>query len=357
MVSWRRLSGVAGLAVGAAAAGAGALVAAERIAVGRIRLRPDPAAGEPFGQPRGRPLTVLADDGVALHAEISGAESAPVTVVFCHGYSLNSDVWHYQRAALAGTARIVCWDQRSHGRSGRSAPERVTVDQLGADLRAVLRAAVPARSPVVLVGHSMGAMTVMALADASPELFGTMVAGAVLVSVPASPADLVRWLPPPLRAAARRSAPAILARAANGALAAVIEHGRRTTGDLAFLGVRYLAFGDPKVSPAVVDFLERMIRATPVSVVAEFYLALTGYGRPTPAALGRMPVIVISGDRDRIVDPRCGDEVAAAIPGAQLIRVPGTGHMPILETPGLVNDAIAGLVAAAPGRRPRLRLA
>jgi pimeloyl-ACP methyl ester carboxylesterase len=200
-------------------------------------------------------------------------------------------------------------------------------------------------------------MTVMALADASPELFGTMVAGAVLVSVPASPADLVRWLPPPLRPAVRRSAPAILARAANGALGAVIEHGRRTAGDLAFLGVRYLAFGDPKVSPAVVDFLERMIRATPVNVVAEFYLALTRYGRPTPTALGRVPVIVISGDRDRIVDPRCSDEVAAAIPGAQLIRIPGTGHMPILETPGLVNDAIAGLVAAAPGRRPRLRLA
>ena len=109
MANWRRITGVAGLAAGAAvAAGAGVVLAAEKVAVGRIRLRPDPDADEPFGRLRGRGLTVLADDGVPLHAEISGRDDAPVTIIFCHGYALSQDVWHYQRAALgAGPARLL----------------------------------------------------------------------------------------------------------------------------------------------------------------------------------------------------------------------------------------------------------
>ncbi len=106
MANWRRITGVAGLAAGAAvAAGAGVVLAAEKVAVGRIRLRPDPDADEPFGRLRGRGLTVLADDGVPLYAEISGRDDAPLTIIFCHGYALSQDVWHYQRAALAGAGR------------------------------------------------------------------------------------------------------------------------------------------------------------------------------------------------------------------------------------------------------------
>ena len=88
MASWRRITGAAGVVAGATAAGAGAIVAAERIAVGRLRGRPDPASSEPFGKLRGRPLTVLTGDGVALHAEINGPSAAPVTVVFCHAGSV-----------------------------------------------------------------------------------------------------------------------------------------------------------------------------------------------------------------------------------------------------------------------------
>ena len=97
-----------------------------------------------------------------------------MTVVFSHGYCLGQDSWHFQRAALRGVVRTVYWDQRSHGRvrAGRGpgatgAP--VTIDQLGRDLKAVLDAAAP-EGPLVLVGHSMGGMTMMALADQFPEL-------------------------------------------------------------------------------------------------------------------------------------------------------------------------------------------
>ena len=65
-----------------------------------------------------------------------------MTVVFCHGLALNQDSWHYQRRDLADLAedgaRLVFWDQRGHGRSGRGDAEHATIDQLGRDLRAVL---------------------------------------------------------------------------------------------------------------------------------------------------------------------------------------------------------------------------
>ena len=70
MATWRRITGVAGLAAGAVAAGAGAVVAAERIAIGRTQVLRAVAAPEKLGQLRGQPLTVLTDDGVPLHVEI-----------------------------------------------------------------------------------------------------------------------------------------------------------------------------------------------------------------------------------------------------------------------------------------------
>jgi pimeloyl-ACP methyl ester carboxylesterase len=350
MISWRRLTGVAGLAAGAAAAGAGVVIAAEKIAVGRIRLRPDPAAGEPLGQLRGRPLTVLASDGAALHAEISGPDEAPVTIIFSHGYALSQDVWHYQRAALAGH-RVVCWDQRGHGRSGRAATDRVTIDQLGSDLHSVLAATVPGDGPVVLVGHSMGGMTIMALAGQHPELFGSKVIGVVLISTAAAGVDPAAWLPWPLRPAARQAAPALLRGAALSRPASMIERGRQAAGDLAFLGTRFMAFGDRQVSPAIVDYLERIIRATPVAVIADFYRALLGHDKLSALpVLGRVPVAVLVGDSDRLVSPRLGEQVAAAIPGAELVHVPGAGHVLILEQPALATDVIIELTARALAR-------
>ncbi|HVB46652.1 MAG TPA: alpha/beta hydrolase [Streptosporangiaceae bacterium] len=348
MVSWRRLTGVTGLAAGAVAAGAGAVVMAEKIAVGRIRLRPDPAVGEPFGDIRGTAMTVIADDGLPLHVETSGPADAPVTIIFCHGYTLNQDVWYYQRAGLEHSARCVFWDQRSHGRSGRSDPDLVSIDQLGADLHEVLMATAPGDLPVVLVGHSMGGMTVMALADQHPELFGSKVIGAVLISTSASTVDPVTWLPALLRPAIRRAVPTMVTGASKGRLAEVVERGRRSASDIAFLGTRRLAFGDPRVSPTIVDFLERIIRATPIDVIADFYVALVGHEkRHALKVLGGVPVLVMTGDRDRLVDPSLSDGIAKSIRGAELLKIRGAGHVVILERPDEVNQAIAGLVAKA----------
>jgi pimeloyl-ACP methyl ester carboxylesterase len=348
MATWRRLSSVAGLATGIAAASAGAVIAAEKVAVGRIRLRPDPAKDEPFGKVHGRAIEVAADDGVRLHAEIFGPEDAPVTIVFCHGYTLSQEIWHYQQQALSAGTRLVLWDQRSHGRSGHSDPAHVSIDQLGADLAAVLAATVPADQPVILVGHSMGGMTIMALAAQQPELFGPKVIGVVLIATAAHLVDATSWLPVPLRPVARWVAPSLLRGTSRGRRAALTEWVRGTAGDRAFLSTRYIAFGDPDVSPTVVDFLERVIRATPIEVVADFYLALLEHDkRLSLTTVGRVPTIVITGAEDRLIPAEQAASLADAIPGASLLRVPEAGHMVILERPEVVTEAIAGLTADA----------
>ena len=347
MANWRRITGAAGVVAGAAAAGVGAVVAAERIAVGRLRGRPDPESTEPLGRLRGRPLAVLAGDGVALHVEINGPSAAPVTVVFCHGYTLNQDCWHFQRRDLS-RHRLVFWDQRDHGRSGRSESGAASIDQLGADLKAVIDAAVPGDGQVVLVGHSMGGMTIMALAEQHPELFGTKVVGAVLISSAARGLDDGSpWMPAPIRPVLSRALPGVLSGATKGRRAMLVERGRRVT-DLAFLATRMIGFGDGEVSPAVVSFLEQMISSTPIEVVARFGQALLLCDkRDSLATLGRVPVTVLVGEKDRLISPRLGIELAMDIPGSQLIWVPGGGHVLILERPGLVNEAITAMLARA----------
>ncbi|MET7987250.1 alpha/beta hydrolase [Streptomyces sp. NPDC005281] len=366
--NWRK-AGVAGAAIGVIAAGAAAGVAIERLTVGRgmrskARLALDSTG--PYGALRGTPGKAYSDDGTELYYEVdeTGPESslaprrlrlfgrkapAPVTVVFSHGYCLNQDSWHFQRAALRGVVRTVHWDQRSHGRSGRGAAQLedrkpVTIDQLGRDLLAVIEAAVP-EGPIVLVGHSMGGMTVMALAEQFPELIRDRVVGVALVGTSSGRLGEVNFgLPVAGVAAVRRVLPGVLK--ALGQQAALVEKGRRVTADL-FAGVikRY-SFASRDVDPAVVRFAERMIEGTPIDVVAEFYPAFTEHDKT--AALARfadLPVLVLAGVKDLVTPSEHSEAIADLLPDAELVLVPDAGHLVMLEHPEVVIDRLADLLA------------
>ena len=167
--------GVLAGALGAAATGVAVGVAAKqraKIAADRRRLATQ--LSETSEAPRGEPCSVVADDGVRLSCEeIEAAELAALTVVLVHGFALDRRTWHFQRPFLATLTdprvRVVLYDQRSHGRSERAPRESCTIEQLGHDLDAVIRALAP-EGPLVLVGHSMGGMTIMALAELFPDL-------------------------------------------------------------------------------------------------------------------------------------------------------------------------------------------
>ncbi|WP_084961801.1 alpha/beta fold hydrolase [Thermoactinospora rubra] len=339
----RRKVGVAGAIVGAASAGVAAVALAKRLAVGRIRLRPDPAADEPFGELRGRERTLVTSDGLALHVEIDGPEDAPLTIVFCHGYCLNRESWHYQRRELREQHRIVVWDQRSHGLSQRAAAEDCTIDRLGEDLAEVIEAFVP--GPCVLVGHSMGGMTVMALADRHPELFGDKIRGVALIATSAGRlAEITLGLPALLSKAVHMVAPTTVS--LMGRRGAFIDRTRHAASDIAFLITRRIGFGDSRnVSPTVVDFVESMIRATPTEVIANFYPALMNHDKlQALGVLDDVPTAIMVGDGDWLTPPDHSRAIAAALPKARLTVVPDTSHLIQLERPAVVNEALRDLI-------------
>jgi pimeloyl-ACP methyl ester carboxylesterase len=271
-----------------------------------------------------------------------------VTVVFSHGYCLNQDSWHFQRAALRGVVRTVHWDQRSHGRSDRGhaqlAGEPASIDQLGRDLKAVIDAAVP-EGPLVLVGHSMGGMTVMALGEQFPEVVRERVVGVAFVGTSCGKLGEVNFgLPVAGVNAVRRVLPGVLR--ALGSQAELVEKGRRATADL-FTGlIKRYSFGSRDVDPAVSRFAERMIEGTPIDVVAEFYPAFTEHDKAEALEIfAEVPVLVLAGDRDLVTPSTHSEEIAELLPEAELVIVPDGGHLVMLEHPEAVMDRIADLLA------------
>lgn len=334
---------LAGAAV-ALAAGVAAGFVAERQLVHR-RLSTDPGLREQLGSLRGEDVWVETTDGVQLHVEVDtppGFDPAShPTVVFSHGYSLNHNTWHFQREAMRPLTRLVFWDQRAHGRSARGAPGSHHIDQLGRDLQAVIAAVAP-EGPLMLVGHSMGGMTVMSLAAHTPELFADRVLAVALLGTSSGGMDQAQFgLPKPMARAAHRLtpfvAPALVARGA------YIEASRQRASDLAKIVMQRYSFGSA-VPPEIAEFSLDMINATPLEVVGEFLPTFDQHDkREALAALHGIDVLVMVGQSDKMTPPDHSFEIVRRVPHAELVVLPDTGHMLMLERPEEVNRELIDL--------------
>jgi pimeloyl-ACP methyl ester carboxylesterase len=249
----------------------------------------------------------------------------------------------------------VFYDQRGHGASARGKPEHSTIDQLARDLLAVLDARAP-RGPVVLVGHSMGGMTIMGLAALRPELFGGRIAGAALVSTSSGNlSELTFGLPEMLT----RLRAAVLPVAAwtMRYRPAFAERTRRVAAELVSAATRALSFGSSDVDPALARYVDAMIAGTPVDVIAEFYPALAGLdetGALQP--LRAVPTLVLTGDRDRMIPKEHSDLLVEGLGGearddVRYVVVPGAGHMVPLEAPDEVSRALTALLRRVAAER------
>jgi pimeloyl-ACP methyl ester carboxylesterase len=326
--------------VGIAAAGVAAGVAAERYLVRRSRRTDDPYADEPFGRLKfDEELTVSTSDGIDLHVEIvDGAVNDP-TIVFVHGFCLDMGTFHFQRRHLEGRYRMVLYDQPGHGRSGRLEEGEYTLESLGHALRAVLHKTAP-DGKVVFVGHSMGGMAIMALAEQAPEVFTERVAGVVLVSTSAGNLDQVTWGLPEVVAKFRRPLMPLV-RNAGKITVAMVDRARRASTDLAWLLTRRYGFGTQRPSPSLVSYVEQMNSATPAEVIARYVRTLYAHARLLAlAALSAVPVLVIVGDVDVLTPLAHSEEICAALPHAELVVVEHGGHVVLLEHSDEVNEAI-----------------
>ncbi len=348
----RNKAGFVGTLVGAAAAGVAAGVAAERLLLQRRRKTTDrdPYQDEPFGELTADEYrTLITTEGLALHVEIDGDPAAPLTVIMVHGFCLDMGTFHFQRKALRAQpgVRVVLFDQPGHGRSGRLDRGEYTLELLGSVLRQVIEQTAPT-GRVVLMGHSMGGMAIMALADANPELFKPdgRIAGVVFISTSAGDLGDVTWGMPQVLVRFRKPLLPLVS-GAGWVTAGVLDRAREASSDLARLLTRRYGFGSEKVSPSLVSYVEHMNSATRMESVARYLRAL--YSHDKTMALGALvdlPVLVLCGEEDLMTPIEHSEAIAAVLPSAELVVIPHAGHVVLLERPDEVDAVLLPFVRA-----------
>jgi pimeloyl-ACP methyl ester carboxylesterase len=338
-----RRAGVAGaVAAAATATGAVATASAQRRRARRRWNATDET--ERLGSLHGEATTVVADDGIPLHVEVDEPDTADPTtptLVYVHGWMLNSDCWHLQRLALRPSYRMVFYDQRCHGQSGAADATTCTVEQLAADLAKVIEATAP-EGPLVLIGHSMGGMAIMEYAKEHPQVMQDRVVGLALLGTSAG--DLGQVLPGPVGRILKTRSPSLLALGARAPR--VVRAGRRVTSGPAYWATKRLAFGD-EVPPEYVAFTDAMLSSSEASVVWDFWPLIAGLDQyASLAAFEGIPTLVIVGSRDLMTPVRHAYRIAELVPDSRIVVLENGGHMIMLERADEVTKLIDDLVTS-----------
>jgi pimeloyl-ACP methyl ester carboxylesterase len=274
---------------------------------------------------------VLLEDGTELNVVRSGDPDAGVTVVLAHGYALDHRSWHRVIAELPERYQVVAYDHRGHGKSGPATKETATIEQLADDLGELIERAVPS-GQVIVVGHSMGGMAAMTLAERRPRLFRQRVLGMVFVATAAtgmSDASLA-W----------PKSVGKLVRELERAFGPLVRAVRERIEPTKTAGLRWWLFGDEPRDEDVALTAE-MVWAQWPETVALFRPAMDRIDREAALAVaGEKPTIAVVGDEDRLV----AVSNARALAGKAVV-LEDAGHMLPLERP----KEIAGLVGELAG--------
>ncbi|GAA1288478.1 alpha/beta hydrolase [Pseudonocardia aurantiaca] len=289
--------------------------------------------------------SVPAADGVPLHVEIDGPADAPVTVVLAHGWTLDRRTWGPVARALASgpvPVRVVRHDHRGHGRSAAVDPSTMTIDQLADDLAEVLAATAP-DGPLVLGGHSMGGMTLMALAERHPALVQRAAGIALVATACGGLAENPFGLVPRQAAVMRRVEQRVYGTRRWAS--------RSSLGSPRLLapGMRWLLLG-PRAGVEARRITTETVAACRPLTVSGFRPTLEAHERHAAlAAFAGIPTVVLVGDRDRLTPVKASRRIADALPSAGFTIFPEAGHMLPLERVSGVADRIAALARPAVG--------
>ncbi|MCA0180230.1 MAG: alpha/beta hydrolase [Actinobacteria bacterium] len=284
---------------------------------------PDPLRGVPF--------QLAVEDGATLAGEVyepaGEVDSTLPTIVLAHGWTLNHTLWSRVIRGLHARARVrvVAYDQRGHGHS-TSGTGAASIARLGRDLAAVIEATVDT-DRVVLGGHSMGGMTIMAYAGQFPDDLAARADRVILLGTAAADVERPGW--------AGKVEMGVMHIAARGP--------RIKAGVFVRQGhLRHLNFGDDP-DPRDVRLVRKATAGTSIRDMGRYFTALEAHDeRASLAVLGRVPTTIVVGELDRLTPPRYGRALHDGIPGSRLIELSGKGHMLGFEATDLVVDLLLG---------------
>jgi pimeloyl-ACP methyl ester carboxylesterase len=332
-------------AIAVGAGGAMAALAAGWIAAQRRDSRAiaaDPKGAALFAEFGGRRSAVRAADGTALWARTFGPDDAP-TIVLVHGWTCAAEFWKLQVEALHGERRIVTFDLRGHGQSERPPDGDYSIQTFARDLNAVLEATVPAGERALLVGHSLGAMTIVAWAAEHPDQVDDRISAAVLLNTGVgdliSESLVIEGIPDGFARLRRLTGESVL-RARSPA--------PTTSTPVTNRMIRRYVVG-PDASPAEVAFCEQLVLSCPADVRGAVGGTLSQLDLKAALARLQVPTLVISGERDRLTPPAHAELMARSLPDVlDLVVIPRSGHM----TPVEFSTEVNGLLAELAGTRP-----
>lgn len=253
--------------------------------------------------------------------------SGPV-LLLVHGFPVNREIWAGQLTGLSGIRRVVGPDLRGRGKSPAPDATAWSIDTHAWDLAQTIDAL--GTGPVDLAGLSMGGYVAFALLRLRPDLVRSL----ILVSTRAA-AD-----PPDYRMGR-----AITAERAE----------RYGTAALAASMIDKLL--TPAAGQKVRQRVLAMFDAVPGTTSAADSRAMGDRTDSTPMlASMALPCLVVEGAQESLLPPGTGSRLAAAIPGARHVLIPGAAHFVPIENPAAFNAALkaflTGPAASPQGDRP-----
>ncbi|MBF6333799.1 alpha/beta fold hydrolase [Nocardia transvalensis] len=293
-------------------------------------------------------IPVTTSDGARLRVHAYGPSEGDV-IVLIHGWSCCIEYWNPQINAFSDEYRVVAYDQRGHGESTLGS-ESFSADQMAGDLSAVLDAVLRPGQRAVLVGHSMGGMTIQAWARRFPEQVSQR-ASAVLLATTAAGRIPARAKIIPLLSDLV-PAPVWVAQTVFGAPV-----------PLPGFAVARSLFKDRIMNPAcdadMTDFGLSIVRSCRPAVRGAVARDLARLDLRDAAADITVPTSVIAGEFDKLLPPIHSREIAdvlAAAGSLDRFTVLPTGHLPNIEAPQEFNAELHRLIrisrSATPGLRP-----
>lgn len=278
-------------------------------------------------RPGGRAVHTYSADGTRLHAEVFGPDTAP-TIVLAHGVTMQLRFWAYQVEELAAHYRVVVYDQRGHGRSGRPGRDGYSIEALGQDVHAILESCVPAGETAVLVGHSLGGVSIMSWAAQFPDEVEERAAACILVNTAAS--EIAAHLA--MIGLPRRSLPVAKVLIRRQLISVVRNRAR--------LPLRLLAFGAPPTAEHMAALMEH-IREIPALTLNGFVVSLSDMNLVADLDALTVPTVVVGGLHDRLLPLVHSRLLAERLPALDQFVLFDSGHMGPWEEHAAISLLIA----------------